>query len=175
MLIKPQYYTVEEGRLYAGEYPGSLAPEVAHERLQHLVDLGIRTFVDLTTTDDGLEPYSGALHQLAKESGLSLRRIAMPITDMGVPRSPAVMREILDAVKGAIDQSPAVYIHCWGGIGRTGTVVGCWLRETGLGSEQALAQVQHLYATHMPKVKSHPESPQTPAQKNYVRNWKPLT
>ena len=96
--IKPQYYTVEEGRLYAGEYPGALAPEVAYARLQHLVDLGIRTFVDLTTPDDRLEPYSQTLHQLAEESGLSLRRIAMPIADMGVPRSPDVMREILDAV-----------------------------------------------------------------------------
>ena len=38
-------------------------------------------------------------------------------------------------------------------------------------SESALARVQHLYASHMPKARIHPESPQTPAQKDYIRNW----
>lgn len=170
--MKPQYYPVEEGRLFAGEYPGSLNPDVACDRLQHLIDRGIRTFVDLTTPDDDLEPYAGLLRQLADESGLPLRRIAMPIADMGVPDSPATMRAILDAVGEAISEAPAVYIHCWGGIGRTGTVVGCWLRESGLRPELALEQVQHLYAAHMPKVSVNPESPQTPAQKRYVRSWK---
>ena len=99
-----------------------------------------------------------------------LRRIPMPIPDMGVPDTEE-MREIMEAIRKSIDAGPAVYIHCWGGIGRTGTVVGCWLRETGLGGEEALERVQHLYATHMPKVSRHPESPQTTAQKNFIRCW----
>jgi hypothetical protein len=48
---------------------------------------------------------------------------------------------------------------------------GCWLRECGHDPESALAQVQHLYASHMPKIRIHPESPQTPAQKDYIRKW----
>jgi len=61
-----------------------------------------------------------------------------------------------------------------GGIGRTGTVVGCWLRECGCDAEAALEQVQNLYSSHMEKVRYHPESPQTPEQRNYIRDWKPV-
>ncbi len=100
-----------------------------------------------------------------------LRWLPMLILDMGVPDTEE-MREIIEVIRDSIDAGPAVYIHCWGGIGRTGTVVGCWLRETGLGGEESLGRVQHLYATHMAKVSRHPESPQTVAQKNFIRCWK---
>ena len=33
-----------------------------------------------------------------------------------------------------------VYVHCWGGIGRTGTVVGCWLVRHGMTGDEALAE-----------------------------------
>jgi hypothetical protein len=45
------------------------------------------------------------------------------------------------------------------------------LTECGHDPESALAHVQHLYASHMPKIRIHPESPQTPAQKICIRNW----
>jgi protein-tyrosine phosphatase len=102
-----------------------------------------------------------------------LRRIPAPIPDMGVPASEEVMATIMNVVRGSITTGSAVYVHCWGGIGRTGTVVGCWLRECGLGPDEALARVQHLYATHMPKSKDvrYQESPQTREQKVYIRSW----
>jgi protein tyrosine/serine phosphatase len=90
---------------------------------------------------------------------------------MGVPDSTDTMRSILDAIRSCVRKRPAVYLHCWGGIGRTGTVAGCWLRECGLGPDEALQRVQKLYATHMPKVRIHPESPQTEEQKEYIRSW----
>ncbi len=106
-------------------------------------------------------------------AGRALRRISIPVRDMGVPDSQDVMRSIMDAVRDSIKSGPAVYVHCWGGIGRTGTVVGCWLRECGLGPDEALEQVQYLYSTHMPKSKDirYPESPQTQKQKDYIRGW----
>ncbi|MCF7730256.1 MAG: hypothetical protein K9N23_01150 [Akkermansiaceae bacterium] len=172
--MKPQFYSIEERVLYAGEYPGHWDPEIAKARLNHLLAAGIRTFIDLTTPQDLLEPYEGLLKELGTELGLSLHRISAPVPDMGVPDSKATMRRALDAIEQGIAGSPAVYIHCWGGIGRTGTVVGCWFRKCGLGPESALARVQHLYATHMPKVSIHPESPQTAAQQRYVRSWRAM-
>jgi protein-tyrosine phosphatase len=79
----------------------------------------------------------------------------------------------MDVVRESTAAGPAVYIHRRGGIGRTGTVFGCWLRECGLGPDEALERVQHLYATHMPKAKDirYPESPQTLEQKEYIRGW----
>jgi protein-tyrosine phosphatase len=169
--MKPQFYPIEDRLLYAGEYPGHWDPTIAKARLEHLLATGIRTFIDLTTPLDHLEPYGGLLEELGAEQGLSLMRISVPVPDMGVPDNPETTRRALAAVGQAIATSPAVYLHCWGGIGRTGTLVGCWFRQCGLAPAAALARVQKLYATHMPKVSLHPESPQTAAQKRYVRAW----
>ena len=167
----PQHYPIEVGKLYGGEYPGDRDPLVAKLRLRYLVSLGIRTFVDLTAPADRMEPYEGLLLDLKQEFGMPLKRISMPIVDMGIPENHATMRAILRRIMESCDKAPAVYIHCWGGIGRTGMVVGCWLRECGNDPQTALDRVQFLYASHMPKVRNHPESPQTPAQRDYVRNW----
>jgi predicted protein tyrosine phosphatase len=167
----PQHYPIEPGKLYGGEYPGDSDPNVAKVRLRHLISRGIRTFVDLTAPADRMNPYAALLAELEAEVGAPLRRISLPITDMGVPANADLMQAILASIRESISQAPAVYVHCWGGIGRTGTVVGCWLRECGYDPDSALTRVQQLYASHMPKVRNHPESPQTPAQKNYIRQW----
>ena len=169
----PQHYTIEAGVLFAGEYPGDRNPEIARARILSLVEMGVRTFVDLTSPDDHLVRYEGMLVEVEKEIGISLRRISGPIRDMDVPDSDETMFAIMAAIRTSIEAAPAVYIHCWGGIGRTGTVVGCWLCECGHDPEAALERVQHLYSSHMPKAKAgkYPESPQTEAQKDYVRRW----
>jgi hypothetical protein len=169
--MTPQHYPIEADKLYGGEYPGHRDPVVAMVRLRNLINLGIRTFVDLTAPADRMAPYQPLLAVLEEEAGAPLRRISLPIVDMGIPQSASTMQTILRHIRESCSETPAVYVHCWGGIGRTGTVVGCWLRECGHDPESALARVQQLYASHMPKVRIHPESPQTPAQKDYIRNW----
>ena len=37
-----------------------------------------------------------------------------------------------------------MYVHCWGGIGRTGTVVGCLLAADGMDCDQLLAAIAAL-------------------------------
>lgn len=164
----PQHYVIEAGALLAGEYPGDPEPEAARERIAGLVEMGVRTFVDLTSRADGMASYDEVLRELERETGLVLRRISLPVPDMDVPESTETMRRILDALGTA---ERAVYFHCWGGIGRTGTVAGCWLRERGLDGEAALARVQELYAENMEKVTRHPRSPQTRGQMEYVKGW----
>jgi len=167
----PQHYPIEPDTLFGGEYPGNRNPEIAQARIFALVDHGVRTFIDLTSPHDHMAPYEQLLAEMEVETGTRLRRIAAPIPDMGVPDTEEVMGAIMNIVRDSITSGPAVYVHCWGGIGRTGTVVGCWLRECGLGPDEALKQVQYLYATHMPKVRIHTESPQTREQKDYIRGW----
>jgi len=169
----PQHYSIEPNRLYAGEYPGDRNPNIARSKILSLVNLGISTFIDLTSSHDQMEPYENVLADLEKETGRRLRRISLPVPDMRVPDSAETMETIMKEVRDSLVSDPAVYIHCWGGIGRTGTVVGCWLRECGLEAEDALKRVQQLYSNHMPKVLIHPESPQTREQKDYIRNWNP--
>jgi len=170
--MTPQHYTIEEGKLYGGEYPGMRLPAAAKERLRSLIDIGVRTFIDLTDPQDGLAPYEGLLEELANETGTPLQRISLPVPDMGIPTT-ATMRELMSAIRNSIEQAPAVYVHCWGGIGRTGTVAGCWFRECGYDADSALARVQHLYSSQMAKVRNYPVSPQTAGQRSFVRYWKP--
>lgn len=73
------------------------------------------------------------------------------IWDVNVPASPAVVRKILGTVDSAIADGSAVYVHCWGGIGHTSTVVGCHLVRQGMNSEQALEKVLDIYHATMEK------------------------
>lgn len=162
-----QHYQVHD-LLFAGEYPGSLAPEVTEDRLKTLVEKGVQTFIDLTTPHDGLDPYEPVLLEL----GEGLTRFSHEIPDMSVPNAPEVMRGILDRLRTEIAAGRTCYVHCWGGIGRTGTVIGCWLKESGMDAAAALDEVQRRYASGMEKVVRHPHSPQTPEQVRYVKDWR---
>lgn len=74
------------------------------------------------------------------------------------------MQMILDTLDSAMESGHTVYLHCHGGRGRTGTVVGCWLVRHGRTGEQALARIAELRGDH--------ESPETREQRAFVLNWK---
>jgi len=62
-----------------------------------------------------------------------------------------------------------VYVHCWGGIGRTGTVVGCWLVRHGLDDGDPVRTIARL-RRRTPDAWA--ASPQTAAQRAMVTEWK---
>ena len=80
------------------------------------------------------------------------------------------MSDILDAIDEALARGRVVYVHCWGGIGRTGTVVACWLRRHGRTGEQALAELAGFW-TNMQKRHRAPRSPETAGQVAWVHAW----
>ena len=170
--MKVSHYPVQPG-LLAGEYPGHPSPNVAETRLRELVEKGVRTFIDLTSRVDGLIPYEPLFIEIDDEGSLDLRHHSFEIPDMDISAGPERMRGILDLIRAELDAGRTCYVHCWGGIGRTGTAVGCWLRECGLDPDRALARVQELYGSHMDsgKLSRYPRSPQQAAQVHYVRNW----
>lgn len=136
-------YWIEPGRVLAGEYPGnSFSEETARDRVNALVDHGIRTFVDLTSPADGMVLYERHLTAAAERRGLSLQRIAYPIPDMGTIDLDGY-RKIVATIDDATSRG-GVYFHCWGGIGRTGTVAGCLLVESGLTGHEALTRIREL-------------------------------
>lgn len=169
-------YVVPGTLLVGGEYPGSepgTPAEQARRKLSAFLDAGITAYVDLTDPNDGLVPYAPALAELAVERGIDLRYEQLTIRDMRVCDS-RHMHRVLDAIDARIAEGRAVYAHCWGGIGRTGLVVGCWLVRHGRTGDEALAEVDRLFRTMSPgKVSLHTAwgSPQTDAQKAFVRAW----
>ena len=163
-------YWVRPGCFAAGEYPGDRDPRVAANKVRALLDAGIDHFIDLTQRRDGLLPYEPIALEQGRAAGLAVRCESHPITDMSVPRRPAEMTAVLDAIDGALALDRTVYVHCWGGIGRTGTVVGCWLVRHGRSGEEALAQIAEWWQ-HVAKSTIYPKSPQTCEQRDYVRAW----
>ena len=80
------------------------------------------------------------------------------------------MKQILDEIDTAIEHDRPVYLHCWGGRGRTGTVVGCWLVRHGKATgDEALAMIQRLRKNDPT---SYMPSPETGKQKSMVTSWR---
>jgi len=65
-----------------------------------------------------LSPYGGLVAEMAKARGTSVTHVRLPIRDVSVPKSPSVMREILDTIDSALESGGTAYVHCRGGIGR---------------------------------------------------------
>jgi protein-tyrosine phosphatase len=78
------------------------------------------------------------------------------------------MMRILDTLDGVLTAGHVVYLHCWGGIGRTGTVVGCHLVRRGMTGEQALAAIARMRQDTPDESKV---SPETPDQTRLVLRW----
>jgi hypothetical protein len=162
-------YWVEPDRFLAGEYPGASTAVAAAAKLVRFLDAGIDTFIDLTEAHE-LEPYDALLQEEAHRRGLLVRYHRFPIRDVDVPRHMAEMTKILDTIADALAGGRRIYVHCWGGVGRTGTVVGCHLVRGGLDGDAALSKLGELFSA-MDKA-SFRSSPETEAQRAWVRAWR---
>ncbi len=168
-------YWVEPGKLLAGEYPGDRNRAKAKRKLKGLVDCGIRHIVNLQEEDErnyfGLKfvPYISYLETIAADSGITATMIRMPIRDLDVPTREA-MCVILDEIDGSIARGLPVYVHCWGGKGRTGTVIGCWLARHGVATGEAVFDKLAELRRHNPD--RYTRVPQTREQIEMVREWR---
>ena len=168
----PSSYWVAPSRFAAGEYPGAPQASATRAKLRAMLQAGIDHFIDLTTPQDRLEPYAEIAREAARELGVDVKLERHSVVDGSIPRSPAQMCGILDSIDRALDGNRTVYVHCWGGVGRTGTVVGCWLVRHGHSGDEALERIADWW-DQMPEMKRffHPKSPETRAQHEYVRTW----
>ena len=155
--------------LLAGEQPGANFRGDCIVRIDALLDAGVRQFIDLAAEHEGPGSYVPILFEraAARRVRVAHRRHAMP--DFGVP-SAASMRATLDVIYRAIGAGETLYLHCWGGVGRTGTVVGCLLREQGFDFAAALDVTARKWRV-MEKRSRHPNSPETPKQIAFIERW----
>lgn len=166
----PESYWVEPGRFLAGEYPGHVtANDLLRRRLDSFLESGFNTFIDLTDPNE-LPPYQPLLEEQAELYEMEIRYHNFPIVDFDVPE-PETMKAILDEIDSSLRAGRIVYTHCWGGIGRTGTTVGCYLVRHGKTGQQALAQLAEWWKD-VPKSRFWPRSPETDQQMEFVLNWK---
>ncbi|KAK9821934.1 hypothetical protein WJX81_004471 [Elliptochloris bilobata] len=91
-----------------------------------------------------------------------------PIVDLDIP-TPELMEGALADLRARLGAGERVYVHCWGGRGRAGTVGACALAALyDLPADEALARVQRAFNTRGDDGRA---SPETPEQIEFVRQY----
>jgi protein-tyrosine phosphatase len=125
--------------------------------VEALLGAGVTLFLDLTEEGE-LDAYAELLDGRA-------RHVRRPIVDMTVC-SEDELAAALDAIDDELARGGLVYVHCWGGCGRTGTVVSAWWVRHGAEPWEALHRYQHLS-----RPIQRQNCPETPEQHALVLGW----
>jgi atypical dual specificity phosphatase len=89
-----------------------------------------------------------------------MRELHLPVTDLTAPTRDQINAAVAKITE-AINNDERVAVHCVAGLGRTGTVVACWLVAQGMDAESAIAHVRGL----------RPGSIETSEQEETVRTF----
>lgn len=100
-----------------------------------------------------------------------LRKVEMEDLHHGnEPLYPAMnerlVRDAVSAINACMDKGEGVAVHCVGGTGRTGTVIGCVLRSRGYSADEVIA-----YLDYVNKQRGRRGWPEAPWQADMVRRY----
>lgn len=101
----------------------------------------------------------GDVRRAARRAGI--RWIPFPIPDLLAPRDPGAARALVRDLVGALERGEGVVLHCWGGLGRAGTIAACLLVARGVAPGRAIDLVRA----------ARPGAVQTPEQEAFVREF----
>lgn len=169
-----QAYWVLPAKLMAGCYPGAENRQEAHQNLSGLLHCGIRHVVNLMQSDEcnrfgrPFLPYESPMASIADSMGHTATFDRIPIKDRGTP-SRIDMGHIIDRIDQCLENGKPVYVHCLGGIGRTGMVVGCYLARHGYATDQDVLKLIRKLRKGTPTHQF--ASPETARQIEMVRSW----
>lgn len=159
-----QSYFIGSKNVYAGEYPGDKYGEKAETKLQQMINFGVRHFVDLTEEGE-INPYA---HLLPSEC----THTRFPIRDVSTPKNVDDVCRLVYTIKELAKRDDGyVYIHCWGGVGRTGVIVACYLaEEMAEPSFEVVMKSLRDRFSDMPK-SSHRVTPETHEQETFIARY----
>ena len=83
----------------------------------------------------------------------------LPVADF-TPPPPELIESFLEQARFYRHEGKAIVVHCGAGMGRTGTIIACYLVDTGIGATEAINMVR----------KARPGSIETPEQELCVHD-----
>jgi hypothetical protein len=181
------------GILMAGAYPAAQEDNVHFSIIESILSLGITTFVCLQAEyehDPNIPEFQwrqgyklrtyifDALHMLKAAEKNPLKRVGLmcppsrldfrhvPIVDCSTTNDSIVLELAQDIIR-RLRSGENIYVHCWGGHGRAGTVISIVLGLMyELTPEEALRRCQQFHDTR--RAPLGVPSPQTASQRNQV-------
>src|SRR5436309_4857345 len=124
-VILPNFSWLEEYKLAALSYPKS------KDAFTLLWKMGIRALINLAE-----EPLPG---EILNEVGLLIEHI--PIVDFTAPTLQQV-EQALAMIRFCLDRKMPVGVHYIAGLGRTGTILACYLVGEGISADQAITTIR---------------------------------
>lgn len=105
---------IEQGKILAGSIPWQ------PEHIDELYGMGIRAILTLTRRD--IRQYPGVAGRLHVVYG-DIAHLHVGILDGGIPANDKLTAKAIDFIDSAYQSGKPVFIHCAGGIGRTGIIL----------------------------------------------------
>lgn len=127
------------GRIWLASMPGRSEPWPA------FLDEARRARLDFAVCLNPLDEItelSPSYHQAIVGNTLPFRWLHLPMNNFGLAQQLQAFRGGVEQVTEAVQRGESVLIHCAAGIGRTGSLVACVLKNLGAPRDEALAAVR---------------------------------
>ena len=159
---------VADGRLLAGAHP-RLGPYAVGDRLDVLLEAGVRHFVDLTLPGEAGE-YAWELDLRADALGENVTYARHPLPPRRGPMDAAAVRAILGRVDDCLRSDGITYLHGRDPMRRPGMIVGCLMVQRGQSPEVALNWLETRNWRSGGRLETRPLNQE---QQDFVRSWTP--
>jgi protein-tyrosine phosphatase len=168
MLPFERSYWVLPNRFIVGEIPASMKEDETMAKLNGLIKVNVNVVINLMEEDEKNYENKSFYDYAPYLNKHNVETHRIPIKDLSIPTIDT-MRKILSIVQDSIRLKKVVYLHCWGGVGRTGTAVGCFLLNNSLASkDNVLETINYLKRTTSIDKR---QSPETEEQRKFLMEW----